>query len=137
MLFSKRQIIFLLFSYMLVIFILSHIPSGTNNAIDYARFKWFTQEIGNLLHIPLFGGLAYLWIKYFQCLGYSQKTVKYSALLLSLLYGISDEAHQYFIPGRFASFSDLLLNLVGILLVLKFYPVIDYFFRIKIKVSES
>ena len=137
MVFSKRQIMFLLFGYMLVIFVLSHIPSGTNNAIDYARFKWFTEEIGNLLHIPLFGGLAFLWIKYFQCLGYPERKLKYAALMLSLLYGISDEAHQYFIPGRFASFSDLLLNLVGILLVLKFHPMIDNLFRIQIKVSES
>ncbi len=137
MVFSKRQIIFFLSSYMLVIFILSHIPSGTNSEIDYARFTWFTEEMGNLLHIPLFGGLAYLWIKYFQCLGYAEKKIKYAALLLSLLYGISDEAHQYFIPGRFASFSDLLLNLVGIVLVLKFYPLIDNLFRIQVKVPES
>jgi len=136
MLLSKRQIIFLLSGYMLVIFILSHIPSGTNSQIDYARFKWFTEELSNLLHIPLFGGLTYLWVKYFQCLGYPEKKIKYAALLLSLLYGISDEAHQYFIPGRFASFSDLLLNLVGIVLVLKFYPVIDNLFRVRVRVSE-
>ncbi len=36
------------------------------------------------------------------------------ALVISMLYGMSDEFHQSFVPGRDASVEDLLLDLVGV-----------------------
>ena len=41
-----------------------------------------------------------------------KKTIVFSFLLV-LLYGISDETHQYFVPKRDASFFDLIADLVG------------------------
>lgn len=38
------------------------------------------------------------------------------ALILSLLYGISDEIHQIFVPNRFFDIADILTNSAGILL---------------------
>lgn len=38
------------------------------------------------------------------------------AFLLAVLYGISDEFHQAFVPGRGASFVDLLADAVGSIL---------------------
>ncbi len=35
------------------------------------------------------------------------------ALLLTMLYGVSDEFHQSFVPGRVVSVEDLWLDLVG------------------------
>jgi len=40
----------------------------------------------------------------------------YYAVLISALYGIVDEVHQYFIPGRYCDILDLLANFVGIIL---------------------
>lgn len=37
------------------------------------------------------------------------------AILLAFSYGISDEIHQFFVPGRFCSFSDVLIDGVGII----------------------
>jgi len=34
-------------------------------------------------------------------------------LLVSLSYAISDEFHQLFVPGRFASVKDVLIDLIG------------------------
>jgi VanZ family protein len=48
---------------------------------------------------------------------------KLYSLTLSYLYGISDEFHQSFIPGRTAKFIDTFIDLLGIfigLLILKF-----------------
>ena len=38
------------------------------------------------------------------------------SILLSALFAISDEFHQYFIPGRSAEFGDILADIIGILL---------------------
>jgi len=34
----------------------------------------------------------------------------------SILYAISDEVHQYFVPGRFATLTDLIFDTLGIIL---------------------
>jgi VanZ family protein len=36
-------------------------------------------------------------------------------IIIAILYGVSDEFHQSFIPGRVASLSDINLNTLGIL----------------------
>jgi hypothetical protein len=36
-----------------------------------------------------------------------------SGVLISIGYGVTDEVHQYFIPGRHCSFSDMLANSFG------------------------
>jgi len=47
------------------------------------------------------------------------------AFLISFLYGISDEVHQYFVPGREFSIYDIAANsvgsLFGVLINFKFY----------------
>jgi glycopeptide antibiotics resistance protein len=54
--------------------------------------------------------------------GENQKLI-FLAIILAVLYGISDEFHQLFVPGRTGSFSDLLLNLFGILSASLIYTV--------------
>lgn len=44
------------------------------------------------------------------------------ALLISLIYAISDEVHQLFVPGRFFSIKDILTDLLGILVAILIYP---------------
>lgn len=36
------------------------------------------------------------------------------AILISIAYGISDELHQFFVPGRSCTISDVLLDSIGI-----------------------
>ena len=36
-----------------------------------------------------------------------------TAALISILYGVSDEWHQTFVPGRFATLSDLVSDAIG------------------------
>ena len=46
-----------------------------------------------------------------------QSSVKFRyGLLLAACYGISDELHQYFVPGRHCTGSDVLADTVGALL---------------------
>ena len=43
-------------------------------------------------------------------------------IVISLIYAILDEVHQLFIPGRFSSISDIMVDLVGIFLAVLIYP---------------
>jgi VanZ family protein len=49
--------------------------------------------------------------------------LKTNSVFIAYLYGVSDEIHQSFIPGRTSKFTDTLIDLLGILiglLILKF-----------------
>lgn len=43
------------------------------------------------------------------------------ALLLSIAYAVSDEIHQFFVPGRHCTFRDIFINTTGILISTVFY----------------
>jgi len=43
-------------------------------------------------------------------------------LIISLLYAISDEIHQLFVPGRFSTIKDVLIDFIGILIAILIYP---------------
>ena len=79
--------------------------------------------VQNLLHIPAYGLLALLWILTLRSRGYSEHHSMWIAVLLSSAYGAVIEFVQILIPGRFASFTDFLLNLTGILLFTWSYKV--------------
>jgi VanZ family protein len=46
-----------------------------------------------------------------------------SAFLLSLAYGITDELHQFLVPGRATSISDVYLDTIGIALATLIYSI--------------
>lgn len=53
----------------------------------------------------------------------------YLIILIGFLYSISDEVHQYFVPGRSADYNDLVADFAGILFSLIFYRIIYEFFH--------
>ena len=83
----------------------------------------------NLLTI-LYHILAYFFLSLF--LGFALIKGKYRYLfiiviLFSFFYGITDEIHQYFVPGRSASLLDVGFDSIGILFSSLFYLVsIEY-----------
>ena len=85
-----------------------------------ALFLWMPPSIQNLLHVPVFAGLASLWhwalrswVKELWLLGLL-------AFLLTAGYGGLDEWYQSHVPGRYGSFTDLALNIAGALLAIGF-----------------
>ena len=65
-------------------------------------------------HVLVFGILALLFYKSFE-------PVRYSFLLawfLTILYAITDEYHQSFMPGRVAAYMDVIYDSFGALLAL-------------------
>jgi VanZ family protein len=45
--------------------------------------------------------------------GYNIKAAAVVAIIFSGFYGISDEVHQYFVPGRESSIGDVTANFIG------------------------
>ena len=100
---------------MVAIFLLSSIP-GRSSESGLSFLTEIDPQLQNLLHIPLVGMLQVLWLCAFTKLGRSGWNRTLTSLSISLLYSFFDEFHQMFVPGRFASLQDLLLNFTGIVL---------------------
>ena len=49
------------------------------------------------------------------------------AVLISVLYGVLDEVHQIFVPGRVCSFGDVLVDCVGVGFAFVFYFLVIWF----------
>jgi len=100
---------------MMVIFALSSMPGHTTgghlNLLLYVEPQW-----QNLLHIPLFALLQILWLQAFTRIGRHGVPVMLVCLAISLIYSVVDELHQLYVPGRYASLSDMGLNALGVFL---------------------
>ncbi len=101
-------------SYMLMIFIMSSIP-GDSDIFTRGILSNLVPTVQNLLHVPLFGLLAFLWIITFKLWSYTEKLSIRMAVLISVSYSFFDEAYQYFVPGRYMSITDIFLDFLGIL----------------------
>jgi len=111
--FSSRYCVIGPLLYMAGIFFLSSISDqgAANDTLN--PLAWITPNVQNFLHLPVYGGLASLW---FWALRHwvSESGYKYLlALILTIGYGLLDEWHQTFVPGRYGSFTDAGYNVIG------------------------
>lgn len=102
--------------YMVAILMLSSVPGDiSDDSAALQVFLWVPPTLQNLLHVPVYAGLAFVW-----CRGLEPRLRRpaylYAALLITVLFGILDEWYQSHIPGRFASISDVINNALGALL---------------------
>jgi VanZ family protein len=65
-------------------------------------------------HIVLYAGLGFLVARYLRIAhGFSGFAICTLAAIFCLIYGISDEFHQYFVEGRNAEIGDVVADFVG------------------------
>ena len=90
--------------YCCIIFAVSSIP-GTDlpelPATDY------------IMHGIEYAGLGFLLAWWRKSRGESVKKLIMFSLATASLYGITDEVHQYFVPGRFMSLTDWIADTIG------------------------
>ena len=76
-------------------------------------------------HGVVYAVLTWLWWRALSPQRQAAWPVLGAALALTVLYGISDEMHQYFVPGRHARVADVLFDTSGglamVLLLRRFY----------------
>lgn len=77
--------------------------------------------VSAIVHIILYMVLAWLLIQAMLESKLSRAKAFFGAFIIAILYGATDEIHQYFVPGREPHLSDWLLDLVGAYLVLSLY----------------
>jgi len=99
---------------MTALFALSAIPEPER--ADVPRIIMLPPTWQNLLHVPAYFILAMLWWRTLRTQKWSIPAAVTAAVLVSAIYGVLDEVHQYFVPGRFLSLTDAVLNLIGALL---------------------
>jgi len=102
--------------YMAAIFALSSIPDDSSFSGPALLLAY--PKLNNVLHIPLFAGLALLCLRYLHATGFDWRRAELYAGGGMLAFAFSDELHQYFVPGRFASITDLLLDAAGVALAI-------------------
>ena len=105
---------------------MSSIPDKT----IWGRGSLSEQIISNLAHIPAYALLTFLWLKSFAVAESKNNIIVFSLILSGLvLFAVSDEIHQSFVPGRTASFMDIGLDLLGILFGLWIFKIFGVFNR--------
>jgi glycopeptide antibiotics resistance protein len=94
---------------------LSSIPGEVdpNAPLLSSIVAWTPPALQNLLHIPVFGILAWLWHRTLRAWIHTPRRLIAWTLALSAGYGVLDELHQLQVPGRFASLTDMVLNILG------------------------
>ena len=110
----------------LVIFIQSSFA-----AVDIPKVEWISVD--KVIHMGVFGLLAALCYVSFIHLStentFSKNAFVWTAIIC-MVYGASDELHQYFVPNRSSEFQDWLADAAGIIIMLL---VIKYFLGSKMK----
>jgi hypothetical protein len=98
-----------------VLYWLSSIP-GTplpNDPAHHALFRWISPSAQNTLHVPAFAALSWAWCWALEVWLPMPVARVICAWVIAATYGVFDEWHQSFVPGRYASLIDVLLDVAG------------------------
>ncbi len=104
------------FLYMFLVFVLSSISHYPD------IFPW-VFSLDKFVHTIEYYVLGYLLMRMFVTSPrdiFSRVPIVF-VIIFGVLYGISDEWHQSFVPGRYASIYDILFDIFGILLAVATY----------------
>ena len=102
---------------MAALYWLSSLP-GVPLADDksYALLLWISPAAQNLLHVPAYALLA-ATLQWFLRAWLDAPTLRtIIACAVAVSYGVFDEWHQTFVPGRYSSLTDIVFNVVGVVL---------------------
>jgi VanZ family protein len=74
-----------------------------------------TEWIGQLMHFVEYLALAFLISRALYKTSAASTKIPALVILISMLFALSDEIHQLFVPGRAFQGLDLLIDLLGVL----------------------
>jgi len=100
---------------MIVIFVLSSIEIPFSPE-DIPIIVYEVNYLLLLLHIGEFGLFSTTLM-----LAFYPQVKSYFLVIISILYGVLDEIHQYFVPTRFGDVLDILCDAIGAILGVLFY----------------
>lgn len=99
----------------------------TNEDYKYVYSDKIQKIVRKNAHYFLYmvGGVV---LSVFFCLNFSKNTMIYS-LITGILYAITDEFHQLFVPGRTSSYKDVLIDSFGIISGIVLFLILKYIFN--------
>lgn len=100
-------------AWMALIFVLS-----AQSSFDFVSTRWQVDPVSWTAH---FGEYAVLALLFWQALRQGPRLSPWAAPLafgLAVLYAISDEWHQFYVPGRYSDGRDVLVDAAGALAAL-------------------
>jgi hypothetical protein len=103
---------------MAALFWVSSLP-GTLKPGDpglYVLFYWISPSLQNALHIPVYAILACAWHWALRAWLGAPWARTAAACVLTSLFGVFDEWNQSFVPGRYGSLTDVVLDVTGAVL---------------------
>ena len=114
--------------YMALIFVVSSLEQPP---LPMPKFEWLTiDKLYHFIEYAILGGLLALAFVKARPSVMPSKFIWFVAAVLSILYGASDEWHQTFVPGRFATLADwvadVLGSIAGVLVVYLYYKKKDF-----------
>lgn len=112
---AARRRTLLAVAYMAGIFALSSVPDDRSGTGVAALFP--PPALQNLLHVPLYAGLCWLWLRALRARGIAARRAVLAAAAIAAAYGALDEVHQSFVTGRYGTATDALLNAAGAVVV--------------------
>ena len=97
--------------YMVVIFVLSSLEQPP---LPMPEFEWLTiDKLYHFIEYAILGALVARALVKTKPAILPSRWVWYVAAVFSILYGASDEWHQTFVPGRFATLADWVADVLG------------------------
>jgi len=92
-------------------------------AILYAGFIFYQSSLPypleavvsdmSVLHVPLFFVFSYMLARALSGSGIRGRNAIVAAIVVTALYGVLDEVHQLYVPGRTFSYSDMGFDFLG------------------------
>ena len=99
------------FLYMALIFVVSSLEQPP---LPMPEFEWLTiDKLYHFVEYAVLGGLLAIAFVKAKPAVVPSKLIWLVAMVLSILYGASDEWHQTFVPGRFATLADWVADVLG------------------------
>ena len=114
---AGRRRLLLPLAYMAGLLLLSSVPGDQTEGPVGQLFQWVEPQWQNLLHVPLYAGLAASWLWALARHPMHGLTRLSVALLVTLLWAALDETYQISVPGRYSSLTDMALNALGACLI--------------------
>ena len=97
--------------YMALIFWVSSLEQPP---LPMPEFEWLTiDKLYHFIEYAILGGLLAIAFVKAKPAVMPSKLIWLVAAVLSILYGASDEWHQTFVPGRFATLADWVADVLG------------------------
>ena len=115
-------------------FVLEKIPIEKNEQ----NLKRTEGIIRKIAHFYIYAWVGFLVMSFFST--YSIKETKriMISLGIGILYAISDEIHQSFVPGRSCKITDVMLDTMGVLLgILMLLTILEIHKKIKTKINRQ